>query len=350
MGPGLSADLGHAGSAGLFGWRSRLGRLGSGLPRYGGYLLRRLAQAAVVVGLAYGFTFAIINVLPGDPISNMLLDPENGFSPEDVAPIIAYYGLDKPVLEQLWMALSRFIVGDLGISLRSNLPVSDLVLAALPSTLLLASAALAVALVLAFVIAFASQNLPLRYGQGLVRLLPAASLSVPSFIIGIFLIQVFAFQLGLFRITDPDSFASTAFAAVALGVPVSAQIAEVLIANLDHEARQDYFFVARSRGLDRLELFSHHQFRPSSLPVVTMIALAVGELLGGSLITEAIFGRSGVGSLVQGAVSGQDYPVIQAVVSLAAVVFVAVNLLADLVYPLLDPRLRKRAQPLGGTA
>ncbi|MBB3810463.1 ABC transporter permease [Pseudochelatococcus contaminans] len=309
---------------------------------YIGYAIARLAQSIVVIALAYTFTFLIINVLPGDPITNMLLDPENGFSPADIEPIIAYYGLDKPVLEQLWIALSRFVVGDLGISLRSNLPVSGLVLSALPSTLVLALSALAVALVVAFLLAFASQNLPPRYGQGLLRLLPAASLSVPAFIIGIFLIQIFAFQFGLFRITSPNSFAATAFAAIALGIPVSAQIAEVLIANLDHEARQEYFSVARSRGLSRFELFAHHQFRPSSLPVVTMIALAIGELLGGSLITESIFGRTGIGSLVQGAVSSQDYPVIQAVVSLAAAVFVIVNLIADLVYPLLDPRLRTR--------
>lgn len=307
---------------------------------YLGYALQRLAQALVVVTLAYILTFLIINVLPGDPISNMLLDPENGFSRQDVAPIIAYYGLDKPISTQLWIALSRFVMGDLGISLRSSLPVSGLVLNALPSTLTLAASALAVAVVLAFLIALASQNLPPKYGQGLIRLLPAASLSIPSFIIGIFLIQVFAFQFGLFRITNPDTFAATAFAAFALGVPVSSQIAEVLVANLDHEARQEYFSVARSRGLSRISLFARHQLRPSSLPLITMIALAVGELLGGSLVTEAIFGRSGIGSLVQSAVSMQDYPVIQAVVSLAATVFVAGNLLADLAYPLLDPRLR----------
>ncbi len=307
------------------------------------HILRRIAQAAVVVVLSYTATFLIINVLPGDPISNMLLDPENGFSEEEIAPIIAYYGLDRPVVEQLWAALSRFAVGDFGFSLRSNLPVSKLVLEALPSTLTLASSALVVALLFAFLIAYASQNLPPRLGQGLLRAIPAVSLAVPSFIIGIFLIQVFAFQLGLFRITDPNSAAATFFAAVTLGLPVSAQIAEVLITNLDHEARQDYFAVARSRGLTRGDLFARHQLRPSSLPVVTMIALAVGELLGGSLITEAIFGRKGIGSLVQGAAATQDYPVLLAVVSLAAVVFVVVNLLADLIYPLLDPRLRKRS-------
>lgn len=311
------------------------------------FALRRLAQAAVVVALSYAATFLIIAVLPGDPITNMLLDPENGFSPEEIAPIIAYYGLDRPVPEQLWTGFARFVTGDLGISLRSNLPVAGMVAAALPSTLLLAASALAVALLAAFAIAYGSQNLPPRYGQGLLRMIPSVSLAVPSFIIGIFLIQLFAFRLGLFRITSPDSLAATFFAAIALGLPVSAQIAEVLVTNLDHEARQEYFAVARSRGLGRAELFRRHQLRASSLPVVTMVALAVGELLGGSLITEAIFGRKGIGSLVQSAASTQDFPVLLAVVALAAVVFVAVNLLADLIYPLLDPRLRRRKE---GTA
>jgi peptide/nickel transport system permease protein len=130
------------------------------------------------------------------------------------------------------------------------------------------------------------------------------------------------------------------FAAVALGIPVSAQIAEVLIANLDHEAEQEYAAVARGRGLGQMRLFAKHLLKPASLPVVTVIALTVGELLGGSLITETVFGRTGIGSLVQRSVSTQDLPVLQAIVSLGAVVFVVVNLIADLVYPLLDPRVK----------
>jgi len=302
----------------------------------------RVFQAVLVIVLAYVLTFLILTILPGDPVTNILLDPENGFSEAELAPIIAYYGFDRPVPEQLWRSISRFAVGDFGISIRSNTPVANLVMQALPSTLLLAGAALAIALVLALVIAYAAQNLPDRWGQGIVRALPSVSLSIPSFVIGLLLIQVFSFQLGIFRITDPDSLAATLFAALALGVPVSAQIAEVLIANLDHESRQEYVAVARSRGLNNFTLFTRHLIRPSSLPVVTMIALAVGELLGGSLITETIFGRQGIGSLVQSAVSTQDFPVLQAVVSLAAVVFVVVNLAADLLYPLIDPRLRAK--------
>ncbi|WP_432544048.1 ABC transporter permease [Kineococcus sp. SYSU DK002] len=306
---------------------------------YPGFAARRVGQAVVVVLLAYLATFVVISVLPGDPVTNTLRNPENGFTEDEIARIVAYYGLDQPVLVQLWESLSRFVTGDLGVSLRSNRPVAESIAEVLPSTLTLAAGALAVAVVLAAAVALGTQVLP-RAAQGVLRSLPSLFLSVPNFVIGLVLIHVFALELGLFRIIEPDSGWATAFAALALGIPVSAQLAEVLIAGLDHESRQEYASVARSRGLGRGRLLLRHLLRPSSLPVVTVLALTVGELLGGALITETIFGRAGIGSLVESSVTTQDLPVLQAVVSLAAVVFVLVNLVADLVYPLLDPRVR----------
>jgi peptide/nickel transport system permease protein len=306
---------------------------------YARFALSRTAQAIVVVLLAYVFTFIVISVLPGDPVSSTLKNPDNGFTQEDIDRIIAYYGLDEPMLTQLWTSLSRFVVGDFGLSLRSNLPVRQLIAEALPSTLILASTALVVAIVLAALIAWGSQVLPAKYGQGVVRAFPSLFLSIPNFVIGLLLIQVFAFGLGLFRVIDSESPWSTFFAAIALGIPVSAQLAEVLIANLDHESRQEYVAVARSQGLRRSSLFARHLVKPSALPTITVLALIVGELLGGSLITESIFGRTGIGTLVQRAVASQDLPVLQAVVSLAAIIFIVVNLIADLAYPLLDPRV-----------
>ena len=311
---------------------------------YLGYAARRTGQAVVVVLLAYVVTFVVISVLPGDPVTNTLRDPQNGFSEADVQRIVAYYGLDRPIPVQLWDSLSRFLVGDLGVSLRSDLPVSRSIAQVLPSTLALAAAALAVAVVLAVLVAVGTRFLPTP-AAGVARALPSLFLSVPNFVIGLVLIHVFALQLGLFRVIDPGSAVATLFAALALGIPVSAQLAEVLIAGLDHEARQEYATVARSRGLGPVRLFARHLLRPASLPVVTVLALTVGELLGGALITETVFGRTGVGSLVEQSVTTQDLPVLQAVVSLAAVVFVVVNLLADLVYPLLDPRVRPSSAP-----
>lgn len=316
------------------------------------YAAKRLGQAVVVILLSYVFTFIVVSILPGDPITNVLRDPQNGFTEEEIQQIIAAQGLDQPVLVQLWSSLTQFLSGNLGLSMRSSRSVSTLIAEVLPSTLILAASGLAVAVVLATVIAYGTQFLPRRYGQGLLRGFPSLFLSVPNFVIGLVLIHIFGFQLGLFRVINPDSFWATFFAAVALGIPVSAQIAEVLIANLDHESRQDYAAVARGRGLSRSHLFFRHLLKPSALPVVTVLALTIGELLGGSLITETVFGRTGIGSLVQRSVTTQDLPVIQAVVSLAAVAFVAVNLVADLVYPLLDPRVKLigAAQPRPTTA
>jgi peptide/nickel transport system permease protein len=304
------------------------------------YAARRLLQAVVVILLAYVFTFVVVSILPGDPITNVLRDPQNGFSENEIREIIAAQGLDKPVAVQLWTSLSNFVTGDLGLSMRSSRPVTTLIAEVLPSTLILASTALAIAVLLAAAIGYGTQFVPKRLGQGLLRGFPSLFLSVPNFVIGLVLIHVFGFQLGLFRVIAPNSFAATLFAAIALGVPVSARIAEVLIANLDNESAQEYAAVARGRGLGQISLFAKHLLKPSSLPVVTVIALAIGELLGGSLITETVFGRTGIGSLVQRSVSSQDLPVLQAVVSLAAVVFVLVNLIADFVYPLLDPRVK----------
>jgi peptide/nickel transport system permease protein len=297
------------------------------------YAAKRLGQAIVVILLAYVFTFVVVSVLPGDPITSVLRNPQNGFTEQEIAEIIAAQGLDRPIVVQLWHSLSAFLTGDLGISMRSNRPVSTLIAEVLPSTLVLASAGLTVALILAFAVAYGTQVVPKRYGQGLLRAFPSLFLSTPNFVIGLFLIHLFGFQLRLFRVIEPDSFWATLFAAITIGIPFSAQIAEVLIANLDHE-------VARSRGIGPRRLFTTHLLKPASLPVVTVIALTLGELLGNSLITETVFGRTGIGSLVQRSVSTQDLPVLQAIVSLGAVVFVVVNLIADLLYPLLDPRVK----------
>jgi len=312
---------------------------------YRAYAAKRLVQAVAVILLAYVLTFVVVSILPGDPITSVLRDPQNGFTEAEIQEIIAAQGLDKPIPVQLWTSLSHFLVGDLGLSMRSSRPVSTLIAEVLPSTLVLASTGLAVALLLSAALGYGTQFLPKRFGQGLLRGFPSLFLSVPNFVIGLVLIHIFGFQLGVFRVLEPNSLWATVFAGIALGVPVSAQIAEVLIANLDHESRQEYAAVARARGLGQLRLFVMHLLKPSSLPVVTVIVLTVGELLGGSLITETVFGRTGIGSLVQRSATTHDLPVLQAVVSLAAVVFVLANLLADLVYPLLDPRVKLIGDP-----
>lgn len=310
------------------------------------FALRRSGQAVLVIFLTYILTFFIVSVLPGDPISNMLANPEANFTETEQQELIAYYGLDQPILVQLAQSLGRFVQGDLGVSLTTQLPINQTLAQVVPHTLALAGSALLVAVVLAFGIAFGTHYLP-RPAARVLRSFPTLFLSVPNFLIGLILIQFFAFQLGLFRITEPNGPGATFFAAVALGIPVSAQIAQVFIASLDQIKEQSYIEVARARGLSPAQIFFKHLFKPSSLPVVTVAALATGELLGGSLITEAVFGREGIGSVIQRAVMNQDLPVVQATVALSAVIFVIINLVTDLVYPLLDPRLAEKLEKEG---
>jgi peptide/nickel transport system permease protein len=304
------------------------------------YALQRLAQAVVVVILAYVLSFVLITILPGNPIATVLGSPQSGLSPAQVQAQEAYYGVTKPLVVQLWLALSRFFRGQLGTSLVSHQSVSSLIGGALPYTLKLAGTALLAALILAAVIAYGSQYLPGRWARSVLRSAPSLFLSVPNFIIGLVLIREFSFQLHTFDVLSPNSPVGTFFAALALAIPICAPLAEVLIANLDHESGQEYVLVARSRGLTQARLFARHLVKPSMLPAVTIAALIVGELMGGALITEEVFGRNGIGSVMYQAVSNQDTPVLQGVVALAAVVFVVVNLIADLVSPLLDPRVR----------
>ena len=310
--------------------------------RYG---LQRVAQAVVVITLAYVVSFLLINVLGGNPIQSQLGSPQVGLSPAQVQHVEAYYGLTKPVVVQLWMSLSRFYAGHLGLSLEYHLPVAQILGTALPYTLKLAAVALFLSLLFAGLIAYGTQYLPLAWARSALRSVPSLFLSVPTFVIGLLLIQAFSFQLHIFSVIDPNNLFGTLLAGAALAIPISAPLAEVLIANLDHESGQEYALVARSRGLTQGRLLAKHLIKPSLLPAVTMAALIAGELMGGALITEEVFGRTGLGSVMYNAVQTRDAPVLQAIVALAAVVFVVVNLLADLLAPLIDPRIRLTGAP-----
>ena len=319
-------------------------RTASAARRYAAFALRRTGQALVVIVLAYVLVFLVLAAIPGDPISAQLDNPQNGYTEAEKAQVRAFHGLDRPVLVQLLASLGNAARGQLGTSLSTSQPVTDVIGAAIPSTLALAVTALALAVLLAAVLGLASRLLPAGPLTSLVRSLPAVFLSTPNFLIGLVLIQVLAVGLGLFSLVDAGSVGSTFFAALTLAVPVSAQIAQVFITALDDSAGQDYAEVALSRGLPPARVVVRHLLRPSLLPTVTVVGLVLGEILGGSLITETIFGRTGVGTVVQKAVSSQDVPVLLAAVVLSAAVFVVVNLLIDLLYPLLDPRLRARKE------
>lgn len=308
----------------------------------GRYVLSRIGQALAAILGVYILVFVIVTVLPGDPVSSHLRNPEYSYSEDEIQQLLAYYKLDRSLAEQLGVALGRLVHGDLGISLSSNRPVTTVLWDGIPSTLQLAGTAFVIATVLAFLIALAAFHLPARWGGGVFRSFPALFLSMPNFFIGLIVIDVFSFQLGFFLINDYQSLNALIYPAVTLAIPASAPIAQVFITALDNARREPYSTVAISKGIGRFTLFSAHLLPNAALPTLTISAIIVGDLLGGSIITESIFGRNGVGSIIEVAATEQDVPVLQAAVTLAAVLFLVINLVVDLIYPVLDPRLRTK--------
>ncbi|AKS33106.1 ABC transporter permease [Mycolicibacterium goodii] len=304
------------------------------------YVASRIGQAVLAVLGVYVLVFVIVTALPGDPVSAHLRNPEFAYTEAEIQELLGYYRLDRSVLEQLGVSLTRFLKGDLGLSISSNRPVTSVLWDGIPSTLQLAAAAFVFAVLIAFVIALGAYYLPAGTG-GLLRSFPSLFLSLPNFLIGLVIIDVFAFQLGTFAISDFRSINSLVYPAVTLAIPASAPIAQIFITALDTARAEQYATVAISKGISRFQLFARHLLPNAALPTLTMAAIVVGDLLGGSIITETIFGRTGVGTVIELAVVDQDVPVLQAAVVLAAVLFLLINLVVDLVYPVLDPRLRR---------
>jgi peptide/nickel transport system permease protein len=323
--------------------RQRLGRL-SAAPNLR-YVASRLGQAVLAVLGVYVVVFVIVTALPGDPVSAHLRNPEFAYTEAEIQQLLAYYRLDRSVFEQLGVSLGRFLHGDLGLSISSNRPVSGVLWDGIPSTLQLAGAAFLIAVLIAFLIALGAYYLPATAGGGVLRAFPSLFLSLPNFLIGLVLIDVFAFQLGTFVISDFRSLNALIYPDVTLAIPASAPIAQVFISALDAARAEQYATVAIAKGIGRFALFGRHLLPNAALPTLTMSAIIVGDLLGGSIITESIFGRTGVGTVIELAVIDQDVPVLQAAVTLAAVLFLLINLAVDLVYPVLDPRLRRTPAP-----
>ncbi|MEV0707878.1 ABC transporter permease [Nocardia aurea] len=307
---------------------------------YPRYVLARAGQGLVVLALSYLAVFLLLFFLPGDPISARLNDPDSNYSPEQIEQLLTYYGMDQPLWVQLWHAVRRLAQGDLGYSLTTVEPVGGRILDALPSTVELATITLVFSVVLALGLAAIATGAPWERVRRFTTAIPAALLSVPTFVVGLLVLQVFSYNLGLFSTLKADGWSGAIPAAAVLALPVSAPVARVIIENAQEVQGEPFVTFARSKGLAGLRILFAHVARPSALPGVTMLGLAVAELITGSVIVEAIFNRHGVGSVIESAVSSQDSPVLLGVILLAAGAIVLVNLAVDLTYPLLDPRLR----------
>jgi peptide/nickel transport system permease protein len=308
------------------------------------YLTGRLAQAVFVLWAAFTATFVILWLLPADP-ALLMLNQEGGTSmdPQAVAELRTAYGLDRPVVVQYLDRLVAAVGGDFGASLQTGRPVSAEIAAALPQTAMLGVAAFGLAVVTGVGVATLATYTRLRWVRQLLLSLPPLGVSVPAFWLGIMLLQLLSFRWGLLPAGGNRGVAALLLPAITLAVPTAATIAQVLARSLTDAWAQAYVTTARATGASRLRVHLGHAFRNATLPTLTIVGMVVGNMLSGAIVVETIFTRSGIGRLTQSAVATQDIPLVQGLVVLSAAIFVVVSLGVDLLYPVLDPRIRRRA-------
>ncbi|EPC7252293.1 ABC transporter permease [Cronobacter sakazakii] len=305
----------------------------------GRYLAARVGQALLVLWASFTVSFVLLQLLPGDAIAIKFQNPELGLNAAQIAQMRTAYGADAPLWRQYLESLGGALRGDFGFSLQAGVPVSALLAASLPATLRLAALGFTLALVIAVLLAALST---LSYGRALRRAfaaLPSLFVAVPTFWLGITLIQLFSFQWRLIPVINPGFWEGLILPVMTLAVPISAPLAQLLIRNIDLVMHQPFVTVARAKGASHRGVLWRHVARNALLPVLTVAGLLLGELIAGALVTETVFGLNGLGQLTRDAVNNQDLAVLQAIVLVAALGFVLINLLVDLLYPLLDPRL-----------
>ncbi|MDB5980956.1 MAG: Binding-protein-dependent transport system inner rane component [Pseudomonas sp.] len=309
--------------------------------RLTGYLFNRGWQALLVLWAAFTLSFLILYALPSDPVSIMLNQSgeQNTVDQRQVAALRAEYHLDEPLIVQYGIALWRAAHVDFGRSIQSGVPVSESLRQALPATAALSFLALGIALLSGISLALAASLTRWNLLRDLLLGLPALSVSLPTFWVGLLLLQGFSFSLHWFPAMGNQGFASLILPALTLAIPTAAVIAQVLARSLAAARTQPFAEVLIAKGLSPRRLLFVHLLHNAAIPVLSLSGVIVGNLLAGSVVTETVFSREGVGRLAQGAVSAQDIPVVQGVVVLAAGIFITVNLLVDLIYPLLDPRM-----------
>jgi ABC-type dipeptide/oligopeptide/nickel transport system permease component len=301
------------------------------------YLARRLLfTAPVLLGVAT-LVFSLIHLVPGDPVQSMLGE---GVSPQEVADMRARLGLDRPLLVQYGGFLKGLASGDLGTSLRTNQPVARAIAERMPATFELAVAAMAVAVALALPLGIIAAVRARSATDVAATTLALVGISIPNFWLGPLLAIVFSVILGWLPVSGRGSLANLVLPAVTLGAPLAAVLARMTRTSVIEELNELYVLAARARGASRFRAVLRHAFRNSLIPIVTVIGLQFGAVLTGAVITETIFAWPGVGRLLIQSISFRDYPLVQGCILLIAATYVSMNLLTDVLYGVLDPRIR----------
>lgn len=301
------------------------------------YLLRLGLSLVFITWVVSSLVFLLIHLVPGDPVSVMLGD---WASPADEQALRHQLGLDQPLWQQYihyFMGLLQF---DLGTSLFFQQPVSDLVLERLPMTAYLAVMAMMIAVLIAFPLGMWAALKSGRWPDYASMTVALVGVSIPNFWLGPMLILLFSISLAWLPVSGADQPWAWVLPAVTLGTALAAILARMLRASLLEIFHEDYIRTARAKGLSNTRVYGLHALRNALLPVVTIMGLQLGTLLGGAVITEVVFDWPGLGQLLVDSIQRRDYPVVQACILIISVAYITVNALTELVYAWLDPRIR----------
>jgi peptide/nickel transport system permease protein len=303
------------------------------------YVLARLGYSAFVLWGALTIIFIAIRIVPGDPASMML---GAGATEDDVAALRARLGLDASMPVQYARFLGDVARLDFGESLWLNRPVGQEVVSRVAATGRLALAALTIALLISFplgILAALKRKTPV---DGLISVASLIGQSVPSFWLGIMLILVFARQLQVLPSAGSGSAKHVVLPAITLSMPLVGVLTRLVRSGLMDVLHEDYIRTARAKGVAPRDVLTRHAMRNMLIPVITVVGLQVGHLLGGAVIVETVFGWPGIGRLLVDAIEHRDYPLVQAAILLITAGFIAINFLVDLSYGYFDPRIRLR--------
>lgn len=300
------------------------------------YIVGRALHSGILLLAATLAVFLLLHIVPGDPAETMLGETA---TPEAVASLRRSLGLDRPLHMQYFSYLLRLTHGDLGLSIRARRPVLDVIMERVPATVELTVTAVLLALSVGIPVGVLSA---VRRGSFLETLAFALSLvgqSMPGYWLGLLLINIFAVGLELFPVSGTGSPVHLVLPAVTLSAFMLGLVVRLARSSMLEVMGEDYIRTARAKGLTEGQVVRKHAMRLALIPVVTVVGLQIGTLLSGAVVTETIFAWPGIGSLAVLAVFQRDYPVVQGLVLLSAMVFLYLNFTIDVIYALIDPRI-----------
>ncbi|MCI0620791.1 MAG: ABC transporter permease [Acidobacteria bacterium] len=301
------------------------------------FLLRRLLLTILVLFGVVTLVFSFIHLVPGDPVQIMLGE---GAQAADVEQLRRKLGLDQPVLAQYVRYVKDLLRGDLGTSFRFGEPVIGIILSRYPATLQLASLSLLFGALLAIPAGVLAATRPSGWLDRTLTSTTLLGISLPNFVSGPMAIIVFSIVLGWLPVSGRAGPAHFVLPAVTLGASLSAILTRMVRAGMIEELQEEYVRTARAKGLPESKVLLKHALKNSLIPVVSVIGLQFGTLLAGAIITETIFAWPGIGRLTVQAINSRDYPLVQGCLLVIACTYVTVNLLTDLAYGFLDPRIK----------